>query len=126
MSNKIGGFAPDIGLEYIARSEDKPLTLPAQKEAQLTGTQVRQRIEELFGRSSLEQTIRHFVSPQLSNPAILIPARFETLVRESALSLSEQAKTSTNPALQRAGELLEHEVRLRDLLSSYRSMLMEA
>lgn len=124
-NNPVGGFSPDVGLEYVARSNDKPLTLPTQNEAQLTGNQVRQRIEELFGKSSMEHTMRHFVSPHLSNPSILIPARFEKLVRESAQSLIDQANNN-NPALSRASELLRQEIQLRDLLSTYRNMLMEA
>ncbi|MEE4377495.1 MAG: hypothetical protein V2J55_08280 [Candidatus Competibacteraceae bacterium] len=125
MKDKIGSFSPDLGLEYIARYDDQPVNLPAQREAQLTGEQVRQRVDELFRGESLEQSMRNFVSPRLSNPATLVPARFEALVQESAKQFNTVQGGKDDPALQRAGELLDHELQLRALLTHYRGLLMQ-
>ncbi|NJN46461.1 MAG: hypothetical protein HC808_08280 [Candidatus Competibacteraceae bacterium] len=125
MKDKIGSFSPDLGLEYIARYDDQPVNLPAQREAQLTGEQVRQRVDELFRGESLEQSMRNFVSPRLSNPATLVPARFEALVQESAKQFNTVQDGKDDPALQRTGELLDHELQLRALLTHYRGLLMQ-
>lgn len=127
MDRKIGGFAPDLGLEYVSRYDSPAAGLPAQREAQLTGEQVRQWVGDLFRADSLEQTMRRFVSPRLPDPAILAPARFERLVQDSARELHAlAADAGSNPILQQAGELLDHELRLRELLASYRGLLMQA
>lgn len=123
MSNKIGGFLPDIGLEYIARYQGEAPNLPAQSEAKLTGGQIRQQLNELFDGPSLEQTLQRFVSPRPSNPAILAPTRFESLVQGGAQHLREQAEQSNNPLLKSAGTLLDQEQELRQLFSYYRNSL---
>lgn len=123
MNNKVGGFSPDIGLEYIARYQGEPLNLPAQSEAKLTGGQIRQQLNELFGGPSLEQTLRRFVSPQPSNPAILAPTQFESLVQGGAQHLREQAEQLNSPILKSASALLDQEQELRQLFSYYRNSL---
>ena len=70
--------------------------------------------------------MHRFVRPRPSDPGVLLPARFEALVRDSARAMLARTRDSENPALSKAGELLEHEVRLRDLLASYRTALMRA
>ena len=126
MSDKIRGFSPDIGLEYIARHLEQTPNLPARSDAKLTGGQVRQRLNELFGGPSLEQTLQRFVSPRPSNPANLLPTRFEALVHQSARALEEEAERTGNPALKSASRLLDQERELRQLFTYYRNTLMEA
>jgi len=126
MSDKISGYSPNIGLEDIARLEPQTPALPSRGESRLTGDQVPQRIEALFESDSLEQSMRAFIRPRPSDPGVLLPARFEALVRESAREMLRQARDHQHPALKKAGKLLEHEVSLRDLLASYRTALMRA
>ena len=126
MPNEIPSFSPNLGLEGIARLEPTAPGLPKRGESRLTGDQVPQRIDVLFGSASLEQVMHRFVRPQPSDPGVLLPARFEALVRESARAMLAQTRKHEHPALKRAGELLDHEVRLRDLLASYRTALMRA
>lgn len=126
MENKVSPFAPDLGLEDISRYNDKLPSLPTQRDAQLTGGQVRHRVDELFSKGSMDQKMKRFVSPRPSNPSVLIPSRFEALVHECAQDMRERTKNSDNPVLQRAQELLDHELKLRVLLASYRMMLMQA
>ena len=126
MSDKVGGFSPDIGLEYIARYQEQSTNLPAQSETKLTGGQIRQRLNELFGGPSLEHTLQRFISPRPSNPAILVPSQFETLVHESANSLHTLAEKSDSPALRSASKLLEQEQELRHLFTNYRNTLKKA
>ena len=97
MDNKIGGFSPDLGLQYISRYDGQPQSLPAQRDAQLTGEPVRQRLDDLFGPQSLDRTLRDFVGPHLPDPAILAPARFETLIRDCAKDLLALADAKGNP-----------------------------
>ncbi len=126
MDKKISGFAQDLGLEYISRYDSPSQSLPAQREAQFTGEPVAQRVDALFNTSSLDQTLRRFVAPHPSDPAILTPARFETLVRDSAKELRALAAAGKHPVLQQAGDLLDHELQLRELLANYRGLLMRA
>jgi hypothetical protein len=126
MDHKIGGFSPDLGLEAIARLDDADTNLPAQRETQLTGGPIRHWVGELFRPTTLDQTLRRFVQPNVSDPALLTPARFESLVRDSAQVLSELAERDQDPELAAAGELLTRELQLRDLLASYRGLLMRA
>lgn len=126
MPNEIPSFSPKLGLEEIARLEPQTRGLPKRGESRLTGDQVPQRVDVLFASASLEQAMHAFVRPQPSDPGVLLPARFEALVRESAREMQAQTRKRDHPALKRAGELLDHEVRLRDLLASYRSALMRA
>ena len=126
MEQKISGFSPDVGLQYISRFDGQPQNLPAQRDTQLTGEPVRQRLDELFNPQSLDQTLRNFISPRPQDPAILTPARFEALIRDCAQDLHALAKTSDHPALQQAGALLDHEMQLCDLLAHYRGLLMQA
>ena len=126
MTSKIPAYSANVGLEGIARLEPQTPALPSRGESGLTGDQVPQRIEKLFDSASLEQTMHAFVRPQPSDPGVLLPARFEALVRDSAREMLRQAKNNDHTALQKAGALLEHEVSLRDLLASYRTALMRA
>ena len=126
MDHKIGGFSPDLGLEAIARLDGADTNLPAQRETQLTGGPIRHWVGELFRPTTLDQTLRQFVQPSVSDPALLTPARFEFLVRDSAQVLSELAERDQDPKLAAAGELLTRELQLRDLLASYRGLLMRA
>lgn len=126
MDQKISGFSPDLGLQYISRYEGQSQSLPAQRDAQLTGEPVRQQLDDLFNPRSLDQTLRNFVSPHPHDPAILAPARFETLIRDCASDLHALANAKNNPVLQQAGALLDHEMQLRELLAHYRGLLMQA
>jgi hypothetical protein len=126
MVTKVGGFAPDLGLEYIGRDDGPAFTLPAQREAQLTGERVRHWVGELFPETSLERQLRDFASPHLSDTALLMPARFEAVVRDTARLLAAQAGREGHPALRRASALLAAELQLRDLLATYRSALLQA
>jgi hypothetical protein len=126
MDHKIGGFSPDLGLETIARLDGADTNLPAQRETLLTGGPIRHWVGELFRPTTLDQTLRRFVQPGVSDPALLTPARFESLVRDSAQVLSELAERDQDPCLAAAGELLARELQLRDLLASYRGLLMRA
>jgi hypothetical protein len=126
VDKKISGFSQDLGLEYISRYDSPPQSLPAQREAQLTGEPVPQRLDALFNTQSLDQTLRRFATPHPRDPAILTPARFETLVRDSARELRALADAGQHPVLQQAGDLLDHEMQLRELLANYRGLLMQA
>lgn len=126
MERTIGGFSPNLGLEYIGRFDEREINLPAQRDTQLTGEQIRHWVGELFQPSSLDRTLRRFASPRVSDPALLAPARFEHLVRDSARVLQELAQRDGQPQLAEAGALLEQELQLRDLLASYRGLLMRA
>ncbi|NEX16200.1 MAG: hypothetical protein C1943_06135 [Halochromatium sp.] len=126
MDHKIGGFSPDLGLEVIARLDGVDTNLPAQRDTQLTGGPIRQWVGELFRPTTLDQALRQFIQPSVSDPSLLTPARFESLVRDSAQVLSELAARDQDPHLAAAGELLTRELELRDLLASYRALLMRA
>lgn len=126
MDRKISEFAPDLGLEYIGRYDGQPHSLPAQREAQLTGEPIRQRVDDLFNTRSLDQALQRFVAPRPHDPAILAPARFEMLVVEGTRELRALAETGKNPVLQRAVNLLNHELQLRELLANYRGLLLQA
>ncbi len=123
--NDIGNIRFDVGLENIARLDDEPALLPAQRDAKLTGGKVQQRVDELFKDDSLDGAMRRFATPHLSDPTVLMPVRFEHLIREGAQSLQEMARDSGKPALQRAGKVLDEEMHLRNLLASYRSALVQ-
>ncbi|MDQ5908204.1 MAG: hypothetical protein QG599_295 [Pseudomonadota bacterium] len=126
MDKKISGFSPDLGLQYVSRYDGQPQNLPAQRDTQLTGEPVRQRVDELFNPQSLDQALRDFVSPRPNDPAILAPARFEALIRDCARDLHALADAGNQPVLQQAGALLNDEMQLRELLANYRGLLMQA
>ncbi len=127
MDNSVTPFALDVGLENIQRRNESQPGLPAQPEAQqLVGDQVRQQVDELFAGASLNHTIRNLVTPHISNPALLAPARFEARLRESIKYLRSMVDSDPDPKLQRARDLLDHELNLRKLLAQYRNMLMQA
>ena len=113
-------------MQYISRYERQPQSLPAQRDAQLIGEPVRQRLDELFNPQSLDQTLREFVSPHPRDPAILTPARFEALIQDCAGELHTLAEAGDHPALQQACALLDHEMQLRELLAHYRGLLIHA
>ncbi|EXJ15647.1 type III secretion apparatus assembly protein SctX [Imhoffiella purpurea] len=126
MARGIGGFAPDVGLEYIDRLDGPETNLPAQRENQLTGEQIRHWVGELFQTTTLDQTLRRFAGVRVSDPALLAPARFEGVVRGSVPVLRELAEREQDPQLTAAATLLEREMELRDLLASYRGLLLRA
>ncbi len=123
--NDIGNIRFDVGLENIARLDGEPAMLPAQREVKLTGGKVPQRVDELFKDESLNTAMRRFAAPHLGDPTVLMPARFEHLIKEGARSLREMAQDSGKPELQRAGKVLDEEMQLRNLLASYRSALVQ-
>ncbi|MCP5306249.1 MAG: hypothetical protein H6953_12475 [Chromatiaceae bacterium] len=124
MTDKIGGFRPELGLEYVERYEKRRAELPHQAPVELTGGQVRHRVKELFPDSGLERKARAFVSPRPSDPSVLAPTRFESLVREAAEALRRDLAPSNNPARRALGDLLDGELALRDLLHHYRNALL--
>lgn len=130
-NRQIDGFAPNLGLEAIDRLAVDHLNgsdpnLPAQRESPLTGGPVRHWVGELFRPGTLDQQLRQFARTALNDPALLAPARFEALVRDSAAVLNDLAARDHDPALAAASALLSEEVQLRDLLATYRSVLMRA
>lgn len=126
MDKMNGGFAPDLGLEYVSRFEESAVALPAHSETPLTGTRIRQRVDDLFHTGSLDETLRRFAQPRVSDPAMLAPARFESLVRDSGAALRALAERDGDESLALAGALLDQELQLRTLLASYRNLLIKA
>jgi len=124
-NNDIGNIRFDVGLENIARIDNEPARLPAQRETKLTGGKVPRRVEELFQDQSLDTAMQQFAAPHLSDPSVLMPVRFEHLIREGAQQLEEMARNGGKPALQRAGQVLDDEMQLRNLLANYRSALVQ-
>ena len=126
MDHPIKGFSPHLGLEQIDRYDGQAQGLPAQREAQLTGEPVRQRVQDLFDPQSLDQTLRRFIATHAEDPAIRTPARFTALVQDCANELRTLAEAEHHPVLQQASALLSHDQQLRDLLAHYRSALTQA
>jgi hypothetical protein len=126
MATKIPGFNADLGLEVVSPVGESLPTLPARHEARLTGEQVRHRLDALFPNASLDRAMRAYASVRPANPDILIPVRFEALVREARDALHARASSSNDPAVVRACGVLDEEIELRNLLMTYRNMLMQA
>ncbi|WP_295405689.1 hypothetical protein [uncultured Thiocystis sp.] len=126
MDYKIGGFSLDLGLETIARLDGADTNLPAQCETQLTGGPIRHWIGELFRPGTFDQQLRRFARAEVQDPALLAPAHFEALVRDSAVMLNDLATREHDPDLAAAAALLAGEVELRDLLANYRTLLLRA
>lgn len=126
MDSRISGFSPDLGLETISRLDDQSGHLPQAGQAALAGEQVRNWVTELFRPANLEQRLRAFAAVQVGDPSLLTPTRFESLVRASARALREQDAQTPQPELAAAALLLEQELSLRDLLSTYKRTLLRA
>ena len=123
MPTQIRGFQPEIGIEHIEKRREGTPTLPMPPSIDLTGAQVRDRLEELYPDSRMERQLREFAAPGVSDPAILVPAQFESLIEEAFAILKENAKGS---AARRLQDLLASEMKLRTQLSAMRKALLKA
>lgn len=126
MDQKISPFMPEVGLEAIEWLDGPTPQLPPQPEAQLAGSPIRHWVGELFAPANLDWTLRRFAQPRLRDPDLLLPARFESLVRDSARLLDELAERDQDPVLVAAGRFLGQQIELRDLLARYRTLLIKA
>lgn len=126
MANEIRGFAPDRGLDDIARLPDAPFRMPAQRDAQLVGEPLPRQVEDLFERGALGERLRRFARLNVSDPTILTPHRYAALLQESARQLQDMASASDSETLRKAADLLSEQADLRALLGAYRNMLMKA
>jgi len=118
MADRIDGFSPDVGLENVASLSEQRLKMPSQAYAhsQLTGQPIPQQVDALFPGNSIEGVMEDFVSPKVTDPAILMPIRFDALIRQATSEIRTQAEKSDDQALHAASDILDEHMDLRDLL----------
>ena len=126
MSERIHGFAPQVGIEYIDEVAPDTLTLPLEPPSGLTGGRVRDRLDELYPDSEIERRLREFAAPRLADPAILAPTRFEALLRGALEALEQSGEGTDGAPHAELTSLLRDEMALRDHLSAMRSVLLRA
>ncbi len=114
----------DIGLEGILTTGG-PVTLPSPQGFKPRGEPLPKRLDALWRTDSLSQRIRVFVRPRISDQEMLSPLAYENRLRQclNDLTTAEDHASPEIEALQRA---LSREIELRGLLSTYRSLLLQA
>mgnify|MGYP003573897830 CR=1 FL=1 len=126
MSERIRGFMPHIGIEYIDELPRDTLQLPVDRGAELTGGQIRDRLDELYPDSEVERRLRELAAPRLNDPAILVPVRFETLLRGALEALRADAEARGVESDSPLERLLSEEMSLRADLAAMRATLLRA
>jgi hypothetical protein len=126
MSDRIRGFQPEVGIEYIDEFNSHLPALPLHPEGDLTGSQVRDRVEELYPDSHVDRKLREFATPRIQDPTILAPARFESLLREVFATLDGESAAASNGRLSALHGVLGQEIDLRDQMSAMRNQLLKA
>ena len=119
----------DTGIEKILReSLDTPQALPDRVQFRPVGQQIPARLEGLLQAQTLERLVQDFVAPDVRDPEILTPARYEGLIQDCQQSLLSRAESgdADSAVLTKAADLLGDEQQLRALLSAYRNTLIQA
>jgi len=124
MVDRLEGYQPEVGLENIGSYAEQRMRMPSQSDAQLTGEPIPTQLDVLFPGNSIEHVMRDFVSPQIPDPSILSPVRFDSLIRETTTELRAQAEQSGSETLHAATDVLEEHQDLRDLLHKNRAALL--
>jgi hypothetical protein len=88
-----------------------------------TGDQIPQRLAAVLRADSFDDLVRDFVRPAMIDADILSPDRYEAELKKCLGALADDPQ---RPELAKMRGLLEQEVGLRELLTTYRSLLLQA
>ncbi len=125
-------LALDTGIERIIRQSDhadaqrlpgtisKPLLPSEELPAQY--------LDQTLKKPSLEQQLLAFLKPDIKEKGILIPARYQALMKDVRNKLLKAAEKAERPgkgdALSEAAGVLEEELKQMALLNMYRRVLL--
>lgn len=125
-------FSLDTGIEQILKSgESETAKLPVDRSAILpSDDHLKIQLNRLFNAPSLDDQILSLLKPALLNKNILIPARYQALLKSIQRKIKKAAEKNKSGkgerALAEAAELLEEEQELLELLNTYRNILHKA
>jgi hypothetical protein len=118
-------FAFDHGIERLL--EDRPggeTALPERLDLSPSEEQLRPRLDEVVRPRSFDERLQDFLRPRVADREILAPARFGGLL-DSALDKLRLLAPEDDPVMREAVEVLAEEQALRQLLDSYRNLLVK-
>ncbi len=116
--------APDVGLEDVLTSGE-PTTLPPPQGFKPRGEPLPKRLDSLWHAESLTQHILSFIRPRISDQEMLSPLAYENRLRQCLNTLPPD-DSHTPPEIRALHQALTREIELRGLLSTYRSLLLQA
>ncbi len=114
---------PATGLEAILPAEERA-TLP-RSQYQPRGEPLPKRLDALWHTDSLERRMREFIRPRISDQEMLSPLAYENRLRRCLETLNAAGK-SPPPEIMALQQALDQELKLRELLSTYRNLLLQA
>jgi hypothetical protein len=118
-------LAFDHGIERLL--EDRPggeAALPERLDLPPSEDQLRARLDEVVRPRSFDERLQDFLRPTVTDREILAPARYGALL-DSALGKMRALAPEGDPLMREAVEVLAEEQALRQLLDTYRNMLVK-
>ncbi|MEJ1965626.1 MAG: hypothetical protein WDO56_30380 [Gammaproteobacteria bacterium] len=122
-------FSLDRGIDSISRTNQLEVPLPNAASLPPPGQQNRPELDRLLRRPNLQDYLAEQMQPQIVDPQLLTPQRFELTLRAAGEQLRQAStRAKGQPAaavLGKAARALGEEVNLRELLAMYRSTLFQ-
>lgn len=119
----------DRGVEGMLPGPEHDFRLPDVILLQPADVVIASQIDRLLGRANIEDIVLTAIQPQLLNRMLLRPERFNAALERSLEKLChpDGGDGSTCPQLAaRVHTVLQEEIGLRKLLTSYRNALVQA
>ncbi|RYX93974.1 MAG: hypothetical protein EOO28_16450 [Comamonadaceae bacterium] len=120
-------FPMDQGIDKIFRSD--PVVVESGPIADISPafSAVKPRLDQLFAMPNLEDYISSVLAPQINEPSLMLPNRFNNALRAAMeeLEAASEEDPRNGRILQRARRLLDDQVSLRDLVHMYRQALLK-
>ncbi len=130
-------LAFDKGIDRITYArQGETQSLPRRQEAAPSDLGTRPQLDALLAQPTLEDFLEKAIRPQLRNPELMVPSRFQSVLDSVHSRLAESLKgaegrdktpwsADEQRVLQRAVRLLSSERDLRDMVQMYRSVLYQ-
>lgn len=126
---RINGLSFDRGIDGIAYAgKDSGMgSLPDRQDLAPSTTGVKPQLSQLLERPNTERYLEEALKPAISNPELLIPAKFSQTLDQALSQLSQNAESAGEDSrvLNRAVRLLREETNLRELVAMYRHALFQ-
>ncbi|MGV3655207.1 MAG: hypothetical protein ACO1N5_13430 [Noviherbaspirillum sp.] len=120
-------FSFSYGIDRIMPDARERPELPESAPLRPAEVEARPELERLLALPDIEDFIIGELAPQLTDAAILSPARFREALADALAGLraAAEARPRAARALGSAAGLLADEVRMRELLHMYQSALLK-
>lgn len=116
----------DTGIERIIQdTRQTDVNLPERRQSAPAAERPRARLEELLGAGTLERVLQTYLHPEIRHPEIMNPGAYGESMEGAEEALQKLSEQHGDEDFQALAELLEEDRGLRELLQTYRNLLVQ-